>query len=67
MRDFSNTEHDAGLAARADAYPIDDRDHDEPGLVPEDLHPATCADEDCERLLCVLGRAAAQQKAALNS
>lgn len=64
MRDFSNTEHDAGLTALGDAYPVDDRDHDEPAPVVDDLHSTTCTDEDCERLLCVLNRTVAQQKAA---
>ncbi len=26
--DWTNTERDAGLAAQTDAYPVDDRDHD---------------------------------------
>lgn len=62
MRDLAtNTENDAGLIDRAQAHPIDDRDHDEPSPAPEH----TCTSPDPERcLFCVLDGAVARLKAA---
>lgn len=60
----SRTEAQAATSARNDTWPDDNRDHDLPGPVTLDDHTATCTDEDCERLLCVLNRVVAEQRAA---
>lgn len=64
MRDHqTSTEDAAGRYDRATAWQQDDRDHDEPSLPTERTH--ACTEPTCDRLLCVLDRVVAEQKAGL--